>query len=92
MNIIRSCGVNTVAGCTAVPGLSPWSVERHDRRCLLTAGPLQGSDSGAWECHLTQYGVSESTIAVTRQDLTTLVQQEMAPLRTLIAKLNSLDK
>ena len=46
-------------------------MERDERRCLLTAGPLQGSDSGAWECHLTQYGVSESTTAVTRQDLIT---------------------
>ena len=54
-----------------MPGLSAWSVERDDRRCLLTAGPLTDSDSGAWECHLTQYGVSESTRSLTRQDLTT---------------------
>ena len=52
-------------------GLSPWSVERDERRCVLTAGPLHGSDTGSWECHLTQYGVSESTIAVRRQDLVT---------------------
>ena len=52
-------------------GLSPWSVVREQTRCLLTAGPLQESDSGAWECHLTQRGASESTIALTRQDLTT---------------------
>ena len=46
-------------------------MERHQRRCVLTAGPLQETDSGAWECHLTQYGVSESTAVLTRQDLVT---------------------
>ena len=60
-----------MAGCNSVSGLSPWSVERHERRCVLTAGPLHASDSGSWECHLTQYGVSESTIALARQDLVT---------------------
>ena len=71
LNIVRSCGVNTAAGCSPVPGLSPWSVVRDGGRCLLTAGPLQDSDSGGWECHLTQHGVSESTAVLTRQDLVT---------------------
>ena len=71
LDFTRSCGVNTVSGCGSVPGLSPWSVERHLRRCVLTGGPLEETDSGAWECHLTQYGVTESTISLTRQDLIT---------------------
>ena len=64
----RSCAAGEVDWCHKQPEDSWWSVARQDNRCVLTAGPLAGQDSGPWECNLVQKGISDSS-TVERQEI-----------------------